>query len=241
MQRCLTRGSTIVLGFLLGLGACAKSKSETGSAASAQKSASAPSAAEPAPAAPAAHQPPPDVDVAAIEKQLGCSGNKTRQACRVLGEFNKAERWPADPPSGKGRWVGNAFKIEKGAETRSLLILYAERLPTSQVGVSDVPVKIATGPMPDDLQEHGTKLVNILGRGDVPTKKNRAQPFVDTFAPKDDRGATNTSGRSLRLISEQNVFIRKQGTRKLYYVETKAGAQDSPGDGVYAELWLATW
>jgi hypothetical protein len=193
----------------------------------------------PAPPPPAPREPPSDLDVAGLEKKLGCSGNKVRQACKLLADFARADRWPADPPSGRGRWVGNAFKIEKGAEKRELLILYAERVPTAQVPPGDLPVKIGTGPIPDELETHGTKLVNILSRGDVPTKKNHAAPFVDDFVPRDSQGAANTTGRSVRLISD-NVFIR-QGSRKLYYVETKTGGSDEPGDGVYAELWLASW
>jgi hypothetical protein len=235
------RGSAIIpFGLVLALGACGKPRSETRPVASAVETASQPAPLAPAPTASIAREAPPDIDVGALEKRLGCSGNKSRQACRVLADFARAERWAADPPSGRGRWVGNAYKIEKGAETRTILILYAERVPTAQVGVADLPVKIGTGSMPDELQEHGTKLVNILARGDVATKKNRAAPFVDDFTPKDDRGATNTAGRSVRLISEQNVFIR-QGNRKLFLVETKSGPSDEPGDGVYAELWLASW
>ena len=64
--------------------------------------------------------------------------------------------------------------------------------------------------------------------------------YVDDFVPKEDRGATNSAGRSVRLISEQNVYIR-QGNRRLYYAETKTGGSDEPGDGVYAELFLASW
>jgi hypothetical protein len=234
-------GSAIILfGLLSVLGACAKPRSETRPVASAAETASAPAPAAPTPTASIAREAPPDIDVGTVEKRLGCSGNKTRQACRVLADFNRAERWAADPPSGRGRWVGNAYKIEKGAEARTILILYAERVPTAQVGAADLPVKIGTGPMPDELLEHGTKLVNILARGDVATKKNRAAPFVDSFTPKDAQGAMNTTGRSVRLDSEQSVFIR-QGNRKLYLVETKSGPADSPGDGIYAELWLAAW
>jgi hypothetical protein len=230
----------MLFGVFLAVGACAKPRSENRPVASAVEAASAPAPVAPALPAPIAREAPPDIDVGALEKRLGCSGNKNRQACRVLADFERAERWAADPPSGRGRWVGNAYNIEKGAEKRTILILYAERVPTAQVGPAALPVKIGTGPMPDELETHGTKLVNILARGDVATKKNRAAPFVDDFTPKDDRGAMNTTGRSVRLDSEASVFIR-QGNRKLFLVETKSGPSDEPGDGVYAELWLASW
>jgi hypothetical protein len=233
-------GSTLVLfGLLAALGACSKPRSDSRPVASAAVSASEPAAIASAPTPAVAHAAPPDLDVAALEKKLGCSGKKGHQACRLLADFARAERWPADPPSGHGRWVGNAIKIEKGAEKRVLLIFYAERVPTAQVAAGDLPVKIGTGSMPDELETHGTKLVNILSRGDVPTKKNHAAPFVDDFVPRESQGAINTTGRSVRLITD-NVFIR-QGNRKLYYVETKTGGSDEPGDGVYAELWLASW
>lgn len=182
-----------------------------------------------------------DIDLPGVQNRLGCSGKQVRQACRVVRDFAQAQHWSAQMPSGQARWIGYAYRIEKGAEKRELMVVHAERVPTNQVGAGDLPIRIASGSLPEELELHGNKLVGALARGDVVTKKNRALPFVETFASNNQRGATDTAGTSVRLVSEENWYLRQQSPRKLLLVGPQNGSSDTAGDGVYAELWLATW
>ena len=103
--------------------------------------ASASAAVEPLPSV--ASPPPPaptDMDVAALEHDLNCSKTGPKQACRIVKEFASSQRYTAKTPSGEGRWVGQAYTVEKGVEKERDLILWAKTVPTSQVGPGDLPI-----------------------------------------------------------------------------------------------------
>jgi hypothetical protein len=204
----------------------------------------APVAAPPAPAPVA--QPPqpasPDVDVAALQKQLGCSATAVaKESCRILAEFAEGRRFTGETPSGEGRWFGNAYTVEKKKETTDLLILAAKRVGTSQIGPNDLPIRVALGTIPDEKRGHGQKLASALSRADVVGKTNQALPYVKSFAGASDRGVVATSGASVRLISDEVVYVRQVAGQKIIVLRPKSAAPAAPGDGTYAELWLAAW
>jgi hypothetical protein len=173
-------------------------------------------------------------------KELKCDKKSKSDTCRVLSDFASGTRWLAQMPAGEGRWIGNAFVREKGVDTRQLILLWAKQMPTSQVGPGDLPLRVGTGTLPEDLAEHGFKMVRALSSGDQPSKHNQARQQVESFLPTTHRGAVNTAGASVRLIAEQPTFLRQSG-RKLVLVMPSQAANATPGDGTYAELWRATW
>lgn len=193
-----------------------------------------PSAAPVAPAAPA------DMDVSALEKDLNCAKTGPKQACRVVKEFALAQRYTARTPSGEGRWIGRAFVVEKGVETEREIILWAKVVPTSQVGPGDLPIKVGYDFFPDELKTHAEKLVRTLGRGDSPSPMNQAFPYAKAFVPAKQRAMVNTAGQSVHVTSEESVYLRAKQPRLVYLVNTASGSA-APGDGMYAELWLADW
>jgi hypothetical protein len=217
--------------------ACSKSSSDAPPLPSAVPAASAPIAPPPAePALPAAL--PADLDVAALKKKLACVGDTRRQSCRILNEFEGAARFAPQIPSGEGRWIGNAYKMEKNAEKSELVVVSASQVPTSTVGPNELALKVGIGPMPDDKREHGTKLVNALSHGDSVSKLNQAAPYVKTWKPSDARGTMATSGTSIRTLSEE-VYLRQTST-KVLLVRLKTAAGAAP-EATVAELWAAAW
>jgi hypothetical protein len=222
----------------LALLACNESKPATASSA-------APSAEVPPPTATAIPAAPlaGDVDLATLEKDLGCSGGKgAKQACRVLSVFAEAGVWTGETPSGDGRWVGTSYVVEKGQERAEQLVLRAQAVPTSQVGTGDLPIKVTMGPVPAEIQPTMGKLLEGLARGDrSPRKGKQAIDWLPTFSSPKDRRAAKTTGTSVRLISEDNVYLRKKSLHQLVMVKTQSDTTATPGDGVYAELWLAVW
>jgi hypothetical protein len=190
---------------------------------------------------PAATRPAPaDIELDSYVKELKCGKKATTDSCRLLQEFSVAKRWTFNLPSGEGRWVGNAFVREKGIEKKQLMILWAKRMPTAQVGPGDLPLKVGTGTLSDDLLEHGFKMVRSLSQGDSPSKRNQAKPQVEAFVPTTTRGAVTTAGASIRLISEESVYLRQDG-RKVLLFAPNLGQSAAAGDGTYAEFWSSTW
>jgi hypothetical protein len=222
------------------LQACETKESPTRTAVSA-----APAAAAPAPAAPLTDQTPqpasPDIDLAPLQKQLGCGATGAgKQACRILAEFAEARRFTGETPSGEGKWFGNAYTVEKKAEKTELMIFAAKRVGTGQIGPNDLPIRVGTGTLPEDKRAHGQKLASALSRADVVGRTNQALPYVKSFTPAGDRGVVATSGASVRLISDETVYVRQGSGQKVLLVRPRTGG-GAPGDGTYAELWLAAW
>ena len=197
---------------------------------------------EPLPSAALVAPPAPqDMDVAALEKDLNCAKTGPKQACRIIKDFSQAQRFTAHTPSGEGRWVGHAFVVAKGVETERELVLWAKVVPTSQVGPGDLAIKVGCDFFPDDLKSHAEKLVRTLGRGDPPSPKNQAFPFAKAFIPAKQRVIVNTAGQSVHVTAEESIYLRAKAPRSVFIVNPSTSREAAPGDGMYAELWLADW
>ncbi len=183
---------------------------------------------------------PKDMDVAALERDLGCSKASRLQACRILKEFSLAQRFTAHTPSGEGRWIGNAVTVEKGVETTGHLVLWAKQVPTSQVGPGDLPIKAGFGFIREGLKLQSEKLMRALVRSADPPESNPAYQFAKAFVPSKPRVMVNTAGPSVHLTSEESVYLRFAPPRKVYLINP-APSTAAAGDGVYAELWLGDW
>jgi hypothetical protein len=183
---------------------------------------------------------PKDLDVAALEQDLGCAKASRPKACRILKDFAQAQRFTARTPSGEGRWIGNAVSVDKGVETSRHLVLWAKTVPTSQVGPGDLPVKAGFEFIPEGLKLQSEKLMRALVRSADPPESNPAYQFAKAFVPPKQRVMANTAGPSVHLTSEQSVYLRYAPPRKVYLVNPAPGAA-AAGDGIYAELWLGDW
>jgi hypothetical protein len=180
---------------------------------------------------------PPDIDVAAVKKKLGCADAR-RSLCRVLGEFGDANRFAPRIPSGEGRFIGTAYGSEKGAEKSDLMLLLVSQAPTSTVPAGELALRVGTGPVPDEKRDHGVKLASALARGDTVPRTNQTAPYVKTWKPNDARGTMQTTGNSVRMVSEE-TFLRQTATKTLLLrVKNSAGGAE---DVTAAELWAVSW
>jgi hypothetical protein len=192
-------------------------------------------------AAPAPQAPPADLDVEALMQRLGCSAGKGKHACPILSDFAQAGRWTGETPSGEGRWFGNAYTLVKGSEKKEPVILLAKRAPTSQVGPSDLPVRVAIGSLPETTWHDAAKLITALSSSSNVSWHNPSVNYVGEFSSTTAPGGVATAGPSARLISEENVYLRQGAGRRVLMVRTATGPSAVPGDGTYAELWATTW
>jgi hypothetical protein len=197
---------------------------------------------EPLPSvAPVAPPAPQDMDVAALERDLNCAKTGPKLACRIIKDFSQSQRYTAHTPSGEGRWVGHAFVVVKGVESERELVLWAKVVPTSQVGPGDLAIKVGFDFFPDELKSHAEKLVRTLGRGDPPSPKNQAFPFAKAYIPAKQRVIVNTAGQSVHVTAEESIYLRAKAPRSVFIVNPSTSREAAPGDGMYAELWLADW
>jgi hypothetical protein len=181
--------------------------------------------------------------VHALERQLNCPNGRHAHACRILHEFAAATHGIGQAPSGQGRFMGNAYRLDHGVEKHDFVVLAASNVNASTVGPTDIPLRVAIGPLPKDKRRDGGKLARALAHGSMPASSNKALAFAKAWSSDNGRIAMITSGPSVRLIAEEATFVRQVGQRALVIQMKPAlpGVVTPPGDGTYAELWAVTW
>ncbi len=186
---------------------------------------------------------PPDLDVQALERQLHCPDRRHAHACRILREFGRATHGMSQAPSGYGRFMGNAFRVDKGVEKHDFVVLAASNVNGATVGPTDIPLRVAMGSLPKDKRRDGSKLARALAQGAMPASSNKALQFAKAWTSENGRIAMTTEGPSVRLIAEEATYVRQVGQRALVVQMKPAlpGVATPPGDGTYAELWAVTW
>jgi len=241
-----TPAASFSLIVLLALPGCAEPSG--GSAASSAQSAApastpAPSEVTPAPAPAPEAAAPADLDVAALKKALKCASDAKSGPCAVLAAFGSCSPWAANVPSGDGRWIGQGFRVEGGKTTEEPTILRVRRVPANEVAPGQMTVKIG---LTDIAKEEGSayaqadKVWKALARGDVPAKSNPALEHLKRRAEWPEGYATKTVSGQVYVAAHGGTFVC-QGPKQQLYLVQRAATRGSQGDGLYAELWGATW
>ena len=137
---------------------------------------------------------PKDLELQALERDLGCDKAGHPKACRILKDFAQSQRFTARTPSGEGRWIGAAVVVEQGIETVRHLVLWCKTVPTSQVSPGDLPVKCGFELLPDGLKLQSEKLMRALTRAADPPESNPAYQTAHGFVAKEPRTLANTAG-----------------------------------------------
>jgi hypothetical protein len=187
--------------------------------------------------------PPDDLDVAGLQKALKCAGNAKSGPCRVLAQFATCKEWNPVSPSGDARWIGQGFVVEGAKTTEIFSILRAKRVPTSEIGAGQLPVKIGLAEL---AKEEGTpydqagRAVRSYERGDIPPRSSPTLEYLKKRESWPDAHAVRTVGGQVYAITKAGTFACLGPKQQLYVVQ-RSSTIGSSGDGVYAELWATSW
>lgn len=230
---------------LLGAAGCDSTPGGSGSSASTAGAAwtglptqtASAAAVEPAP------PPPADLDVAALQKALGCAGNAKSGPCLVLAGFAGCKAWAAEAPSGDGRWIGRGFEVEGKNTTEVVSVLRARRVPTSEVGPGQLSARVALGTI--DKSEGAAfgeagRAIRALERSDVPPKGSAAITHLKGMTQWSEAFVTRTVGGQVYGLAHGGLFVCEGPKRELHVVR-RAASRSGSGEGVYATLWAALW
>lgn len=230
----------VAFGALLAVAAAACDK--PGSSAAPSASASAEVAAAPTPSQAEPPPPPPDdLDVDAARAALKCPSGATTGACGVLAAFASCTAWDPVVPSGDGRWLGRATIVDSGKPREGVAMLRARRVPSAEVAPGQLLAKLALVELPrdDDAFAQADKAIRALERADVPARGNAAIDRLKTRTEWPEAFAAKTAKGEVYAGREGGLYAC-QGPKRQVFVVERAGAKTS-GDGLYAELWPATW
>jgi hypothetical protein len=212
-------------------------------AGSAAPSASAPPKPSAAPAASEPERPPPDdLDLAPLEKALGCNAKSTTGPCKIVLGMKTCKPWAGVAPSGEGRWFGKSYAVSQGKTTESYVVLRSRSVPSSEVGRGQLPARIAIDPIAAEgtMAQAAERALNAYARHDVPTKGNPFPPLVKEKSDFTEASAMPTVKKAVVVLGAEQTFVCEGDGQELYAI-TPAASGGQKGDGRYAEVWPTTW
>jgi hypothetical protein len=198
----------------------------------------------PAPTPTAEAMPPPDdLDVAAVQKALKCATDAKSGACGVLAKYTSCTAWNAVSPSGDARYVGRGTLVEGAKSTESVVVLRSKRVPLNEVGPGQLGVKIGLNEITKEdgsAFDQSGQTIRSFERSDAPGKANATIEYLKQRTQWTEAFANKTVGGQVYAIMKAGTFLC-QGARQSLLMVQKAGSRTSNGDGLYAELWAASW
>jgi hypothetical protein len=209
---------------------------------SAAPSAAPPPAAPPPPAAEAMPA-PDDLDVASLQKALKCAANAKEGPCGILTRYTTCTPWSAATPSGDGRYLGRGFAVDGAKTTESVVVLRARRAPLNEVGPGQLPVKIGIGEITKEdgsAFDQAGQAIRSYERSDTPGKASSTIEYLKKRTDWTEAFANKTAGGQVYAIMKAGTFLC-QGARQSVLMVQKAATRSASADGLYAEVWPATW
>lgn len=188
-----------------------------------------------------------DMDVETLQKGLKCSPATAAKAgpCKVLATMEKCNDWNAVSPSGDGRYIGHGWQVSGAATTDVVTILRSHSVPKVNVKEWQLPITIALGKIDkDSLQAfvQSEKAITAFARHDVPPAKNAAVELLKTKSDwKDEAPAAKTMGAMIETFSDHPTYICQGPGQQIEVVQQDSADIGLKSDGLYAELWAASW
>lgn len=195
------------------------------------------SAAEPAP------PPPADLDIAGLQKALGCGGAAKSGPCAVLAAMSTCKPWSAEAPSGDGRWIGRGVEIDGKKTTEQFTVLRLRRVSLSEVGAGQLPGRVGLGTIEKEegsAYSEADRAIRAFERGDVPPKSSPAIARLKEMSQWSEAFVTRTTGGHVYGISQGGLYVC-EGSKHELLVVRRASTRAGAGDGLYATVWAATW
>ena len=186
---------------------------------------------------------PDDLDVASLQKALKCAATAKEGACGILAKYATCTKWSGESPSGDARYVGRGTTVEGAKSTESVVVLRAKRAPMSEVGPGQLTMKFGFGEIVKDdgsAFDQAAQTIRSFKRGDTPGKSNTTIEYLKKRADWTEAFANKTVGGQVYAIMKAGTYLC-QGARQSVLMVQKAATRSASADGVYAELWPATW
>jgi hypothetical protein len=146
-------------------------------------------------------------------------------------------------PSGDARYVGRGTVVEGAKSTESVVVIRARRVPLNEVGPGQLPVKIGVGELTKEdgsAFDQAGQTIRSFERSDAPSKSNATIEYLKKRSDWTEAFANKTAGGQVYAIMRAGTFLC-QGARQSVLLVQKAGSRTSSADGLYAELWPASW
>jgi hypothetical protein len=189
----------------------------------------------------------PDADIEGLESGLKCNAAAAAKPgpCKVLLAMEKCSEWGAVAPSGDGRWIGHGWRVTGANTTPLVTVLRAHKVAQSEVKPWQLPIKIALSSIGNEAGPafaQADRAINAYERHDVPPARNATVDFLKQKSDwTDDAPAARTMGAMVETFSEHPTYICQGAGQQIEMVQQASADIGLKSDGLYAELWAASW
>ncbi|MBW2528848.1 MAG: hypothetical protein JRI23_32025 [Deltaproteobacteria bacterium] len=201
--------------------------------------------AKPKPSVAAEPVPKPEpLDVERLKKNLRCAAKSTGGPCRILNDFTGCEPHKMVTPGGEGRWIGRAYRVEGTDFVEEYLLLRSRRVPLTEVGKGQIGAKIGVATLPEEetaAHRQARKAVNKLGRDDTPKSNNAAITYLKRKQDWSESYAMEAEQNQVYVVSAEGTYLCQLKDHQRLLLIQRSTSSKRPADGLYAELYPATW
>jgi hypothetical protein len=188
-----------------------------------------------------------DADLDTLQKKLKCDPSVAAKdgPCKIVLAMQKCATWGAATPSGDGRFIGHGWTVNAGAQDDQVTILRARAVPASDVQTWQLPLKIALAQIPKDAgpaYAQAERAINAFERHDVPPPKNSAMDFLKSKSDwPGESSAARSMGKMVETFSDHPIYVCQEAQQEIVLVQQASADIGLNADGLYAELWAASW
>lgn len=138
--------------------------------------------------------------------------------------------------------MGHGYVVKKGKFEEELTLFRTRRVPSSEVGPGQLPVKLGLTYLPSEHNAHATaaRAIRQFARHDVPPRKNPAVTYTNELKDWPEFSAIHTESKHVYMVFEGGAFLCTGAKQQLVLIK-RAATRGSVGDGLYAELWATSW
>jgi hypothetical protein len=221
----------------------------SGSASEASSPSPRASAAPDAPPTDGLGHPPrlPDADLDTLMSGLKCSRVAAERPgpCKVLLAMENCKEWAAMPPAGDGRFIGHGWRVAGQKTSDVITLLRTRKVREAEVAPWQLPIKIALGSIGKDAGPAFAQADSAIGaytRRVVPPSGNAAVDYVKGKSDwADEMTAARTMGAMVETFSDHPTYICQGEGPQIELVRQASTDIGLKSDGLYAELWAASW
>lgn len=186
---------------------------------------------------------PEPLDVDLLKKRLRCAAGSTGGPCRVLNDFESCQPHKLITPGGEGRWIGRGYTVDGTDFVEDYVLLRSRRVPLAEVGRGQIGAKVAVAKLPEGetaAYRQARKAVNKLARDDTPKSNNAAIVLLKRKKDWSESYAMEAKKNHVFLVGAGSYLCQLKDHQRLLLIE-RSSSRDHAADGLYAELYPATW
>lgn len=184
------------------------------------------------------------IEVERLKKALRCTATSQGGPCLVLNDFKDCQPHKLITPGGEGRWIGRGYRVKNTKYVEEYTLVRSRRVPTSEVGAGQVGAKVALTQIPESESgalQRAPRAINKLAHDDAPKANNPAMLYLKNLKDWSESYATEADDNQVYVSFDDGIYLCQQHAHQRLLLIGPSKSGKHPADGLYAEVYPASW